>query len=197
MPNSTTQQTINILLTPYKVWDAEEQVREWFEDQDENFYNEIDSIVIEKEQIERYEAQFTTVSRTKNLFYLEVEALFGDTWGVEEVGSLDHCIEFVKRCPGTGNECRIRKNDILHLKKTSTEVISTPLSLDEYWVEVKNDCGGDSWVIKAAGTEAEMVAFAEQCEFGNYRVRPSEIYNVTYEHVQDGVIQASLTFHKA
>lgn len=196
MPTSTTQQTINVLLTPYQVWDAEEQVREWFEDQDENYYNEIDTITIEKEQVERYEAQFTSPPRT-DLFLLEVETLFGDTWVVEEAGSLEHCIDFVKRCPGTGSDCRIRKNDSLHLQRTSTEVTSTPLSLDEYWVEVKNDCGGESWAIKAAGTESEMIAFAEHCKPGNYRVRPSELYNVTYEQVQDGVIQASITFHKA
>ena len=107
-----TKQTMTITLTPYTYADAEDHVREWFNDQDEYLWFAIDKVTIISQQWEKYipsiralefgEGETHLVEENKGSF------MTNQIWEDEFLGSLDGCMEFIRTCPGLGVKCRIR-----------------------------------------------------------------------------------------
>ena len=173
MPQSKQTTTLNIVLTPYRVWDAKAQVEEWVHDNDDYYAHTIDNIELEKVQNEKWEAKALELPQVAE-FVLEQAKPLAPCWEMIEDGTFEHVMDYARRNPGTGEKCRIRKGDSVYLtRKQDGTVGATPVSVDEwYYEEYKGQVSRhDSWEVVCHGTADELMNVFMQSGQGKFRIR--------------------------
>jgi hypothetical protein len=168
--------TVEVVFNPMSIYDAEMQTREWFEDQDEYMYHEIDSITVSHEESEKYDVEIVDVPNCG--YVLEAKGAYGPSWEEHKRGTKDECLEFVRKFPGTGQNCRIRQVDDLFV----VEEISMGTVL--------------GWEVIAMGDIPSLDAISNHLHGRNFRIRKCDECLVFYTLNTAAIIEATITATK-
>ena len=193
MPNLLTD---SIIIQPDGLWDPEDQVREWFSEQDRHEHNVLVDVKVISSTNEHYNVSVT--DQVDGRYFLEQKIPKGIMWECVHMGTYEDCCDFIRRFPGTGNDQRVRENDILYtiIKDGVLEVKHNddqpPYIVDELHGE---SYGPDIWAVKSIGNADEMIRFAKVCNDGTYRVRQIPRHIAVYEMDAPATIIAEITYH--
>ena len=201
MPNNTTETQKTIIIHPYIVCDPQEDVQEWWDDQDETEGTEVTDIEIVSYTFEKWVPTITKTPENEMFLLEEIsqDRFSTDAWVVQDGGSLQHCLDFVQNCPGTGHNARIRKADRDWVRVRAGKMELTPNGdSDEYWVETQGECGAEAWDMIHAGTYDECYGKMLMAQVGKpntqLRIRALETHTIEYEHQSNGSIHAIVTY---